>query len=156
MASSIAHCFQVRSAIRGYHVYCNSEGWTPKMGEKISFRREFDNKHDRFAVSAKSSLPGRIAPVTVGHVPREISRYIWYALQKGALISEVIDASPKRSPLLQGGLEVPIQMLVVWKYEKNLEILKNKLEQIDFNYEDESRAILEELNAEIQSSDDEF
>ena len=47
----------------------------------------------------------------VGHVPHEIARHIWFALQKGATISAtVVDSKPRKSPLVQGGLEILIDM----------------------------------------------
>ena len=50
--------------------------WRPYVGQKITFKREHNNPHDRFAVAGKTMLKGKIAPVTVGHVPRELARYV--------------------------------------------------------------------------------
>ena len=47
-----------------------------------------DNK---FAVCGKALLPGKIAPVVVGHVTKELSRHIWFPIQKGAKVSTVVD-----------------------------------------------------------------
>ena len=72
-------------------------------GQQLTLHRELHNVYDRFAVVGKTLLPGKLAPLTVGHVPREISRYIWYALQYGAMITaEVKNVHPKKSPLVQG------------------------------------------------------
>ena len=48
------------------------------------FKREYSNKQDRFAVAGITLLKDRITPITVGHVPRELSQRTWYAIQKGA------------------------------------------------------------------------
>ena len=81
----------------------------------MTFHREFDNDFDGFAVTGKTLLPGKLAPLTVGHVPRKLSRYIWYALRYGAIITaEVKDERPKRSALVQGGLEILIEMSIAW------------------------------------------
>ena len=57
--------------------------------------------------------------------PRELSRYIWYAFQYGAIITaEVKDERPKRSPLVHGGLETLIKMSIVW--DNAIKINKNK------------------------------
>ena len=46
-----------------------------------------------------------------GHVPR----YTWYALRYGTVMTvEVKDKRPKRSFLVQDGLEILIEMSVVW------------------------------------------
>ena len=43
----------------------------------------------------------------VGHMPREISRYTWFAIEGGANITaQVVSTNAKRFPLTQGGLEI--------------------------------------------------
>ena len=114
MDTIIEH-FEIESALRGFHVYKNTENWTPVKGQQLTFHREFNNIYDRFAVAGRTLLPGKLAPSTVGHVPREISRYIWYALRYGTMITaEVKDVHKKRSPLVQGGLEITIEMSILW------------------------------------------
>ena len=68
--------------------------------------------HDRFAISGSAKIPGKIGCVVVGHIPRELSRYVWCALDSGAIISgKVISDKYKPSPLFQGGLEIPRKSL---------------------------------------------
>ena len=86
MAAQISHIFQLPTALRGFHVYKNTENWAPYRGERIIFQQERNNPHDRFAVGGQASFPGRPRPVTVGHVPREISRHAWYAIEHGAYL----------------------------------------------------------------------
>ena len=54
----------------------------------------------------------KIGDVSIaGHVPR----YTWYALRYGTVMTvEVKDKRPKRSFLVQDGLEILIEMSVVW------------------------------------------
>ena len=98
--------FELASALRGFHVYKNTENRRPVKGQELTFYREFDNEFNRFAVAGKTLLPRKLDPSIVGHVPRELSRYIWH---------EVRDERPKRSPLVQGGLEILIEMSIVWE-----------------------------------------
>ena len=71
-------------------------------------------------------LPGKLAPSIVGHVPRELSQY---ALRYDATITaEVKDEDPKRSPLVQGGLEIVIQVFIVWDDAFKMKKIKQKLE----------------------------
>ena len=44
-----------------------------ELRQKITFSKEEKNPHDRFAVAGKAMLKGKLCPVTVGHVPREMS-----------------------------------------------------------------------------------
>ena len=56
----------------------------------MTFLWEFDNDFDRFAVAVKILLPGKLAPSLVGHVPRELSQCMWYALRYSAIITAEI------------------------------------------------------------------
>ena len=59
-------------------------------------------------------MTGKLAPSIVVHVSHELSRYIRYVFRYGALITgEVKDECPKRSPLVQNGLEILIEMSIV-------------------------------------------
>ena len=153
-AMQTAQSFCFTTGLRGFHVYSTTKGWKPYLQQKITFKREHNNVHDRFAVSGLTTLRGTLAPVVVGHIPRELSRYVWYALQKGAKFTgEVIAVKAKRSPLIQGGLEIPIKVVVQWSDSRNLSLLKQRTEQVSYpietDYTDDSKSIL----AEIQEAD---
>ena len=101
--------FEFTTVLRGFHVY-RSE-WKPHLDQFITFKQEFENPHNRFAVAGKAKLPAKFCTVTVGHVRREISRHVWYAIKEGAEVSATVKSmSPKPSPLKQGGLEIMITM----------------------------------------------
>ena len=92
----------------------------------------------------------------VCHVPREIARHIWFALQKGATISAtVVDSKPRKSPLGQGGLEILIDMTVFWTSAEKLETLRKMIETVNFHsYEDESTTLLKEMGGNNDDDDD--
>ena len=51
----------------------------------------------------------KIRPITVGHIPREISRDIFYFLQEsGSVAGSVADIYHQVSPITEGVLESPI------------------------------------------------
>ena len=87
--------------------------------------------------------------ITTCHVPKELSRYISYAIQKGAKVSAVVnDTKPQPPPLLQGGLEILITMNVAWDHESNIRILQEKVLRINFTcYKDESNEIRRSIDA---------
>ena len=71
---------------------------------------------------------------------------MWYALEKGAKFTgEVLTAKAKRSPLIQGGLEIPIKVNVQWTDSRNLAILKQRTEKVSYpiktDYTDDSKSI---------------
>ena len=142
-------CFTFTTALHGFHVYHNTVNWNLYIGQDVSFKCELDNMNDKFAVCGKALLPGKIAPVVVGHVARELSRHIWFAIQKGAKVSAVVDnIKPKPSPLLQGGLEILIKMIVYWNNKNYVLILKEKVSKVNFqHYEDSSKEIRESVRA---------
>ena len=97
------------SGLRGYHVHQKIQ--KPFIGQVIAFAREETNPYDRFAISISAKTPGKIGRVVVGHIPRQVSRYMWYALDRGAItLGKVISDKQKPSPLFQGGLEIPIKV----------------------------------------------
>ena len=61
--------FQIESALalRGFHVYRNTDNWTPVKRQQLTFHRQLHNVYDRFAVAGKTLLPGKLAPSTVYH-----------------------------------------------------------------------------------------
>ena len=82
-----------------------------ELGQQITFSKEENNPHDRFAVAGKAMLKGKLCPVTVGHVPREMSRHVWYAITEGADFSGSVKSTKRKvSPLKQGRLEIIIEM----------------------------------------------
>ena len=68
----------------GSHVYSNRVNWKPFVCEEISIARELDNIYDQFIPAGRKIFTGTVAPTTIGHIPREISRHAWYTLLGGA------------------------------------------------------------------------
>ena len=54
-----------------------------------------------------------------------------------------LTAKAKRSPLIQGGLEIPIKVNVQWTHSRNLAVLKQRTEKVSYpietDYTDDSR-----------------
>ena len=138
-----AHYFNFITALRSFHVYHNTVNWNPYARQEIAFKCEFNNPYDKFAVCGKGMLPGKIVPVVIGHAPKKIPRFFWFAKQKGVKLLTVVDNTQvKRSPLVQGGLEILIRMNITWNNEWNIKIVQEKLSRINFHfYEDASSQI---------------
>ena len=68
----------------------------------ITFAQEEKNPYDRFAISGSAKIPGKTGRVVVEHILRQLSKYMWYALDGGAIISrKVISDKYKPSNLFQ-------------------------------------------------------
>ena len=82
------------------------------------FAQEEKNPYDKFAISGSAKTTGKIVHVVVWNIPQQLSRYMWYALDTGAITSgKVISDKYKPWPLFQGGLEIPIKVFVSWSDE---------------------------------------
>ena len=105
-------------------------------------------------------MKGKIGLIVVGHVPRELSRYNWFYIWQGAkFAAEVHKEKPMASPLVQGGLEIPIKVSVTWDEPEKLSILVAKVKEVKYpltgEYVDDSKNILQEIGIEEDEDDDE-
>ena len=90
------------SCIRGYHEYKSI--WDASVGGVLCCSREIDNPHDDHAVTVIRR------GVTVGHVPRYVSRGFSLFLQLGGTITATVVSTRRYSrDLPQGGIEIPCQ-----------------------------------------------
>ena len=69
--------------------------------------------YDPNAMAGKIMLPGTLVAYIVGHIPKEISRYTRYIVEHRASVDAFVLATHhRRSPLTQGGLDIPIKLVV--------------------------------------------
>ena len=92
---------------------------------------QHENSEDQFAVAVYKEVttgPGVTSARTViGHLPREISRLCWYFLEyDGEILCTITNCSKRRSPLEQGGLEIPCRLKFIGK-KKHIKKLKKLL-----------------------------
>lgn len=93
--------FTLESVVRGHHVY--KRIWSPRTGQVLQASAETGNPEDRHAVALKRTGEG----VTLGHMPRELSKVSWFFLRHDSGISCEITGRRKRSAVPGKGLEVP-------------------------------------------------
>lgn len=148
--------------LRGFHVY--KDIWNPVLGEELCTIHESDNVYDRFAIAARKRLPGSpLIESTVGHLPKEISRITRYIMLYGAIVSvKVMDPHHRRSPLVQGGLEIPVQVNVVMEFSAQNEKALSRYEElvrqsykepVDGKFDDITDSVLQDIE---NSSDEEI
>ena len=140
--------FTFTMGVRGYHFYLK-EWPAPSPYNKLTLEREPDNKYDTFAVAVKAAFDHKLAPIVVGHVPIEISRFIHFSMEHGCLYSlKVLEGKPVRSPLTQGGLEIKCIVTVNWASDDGVEILRSSIER-NYSFEDrlvdDSKTLLQYL-----------
>ena len=108
------HSFSAEVGSRGYHVYCETSWRNIHLHQHVVVLKEVNNISidiDPYCCRITIKRVDRIGPVTVGHVPREFSRFIFYFIEEGgSVIGKVANTTPRNSPIPKGGLEVPILM----------------------------------------------
>ena len=73
---------------------------------------ERNNIYDRYAIAANKRLRGRLADSIIGHLPIEISTATRFFLLRGEMVYlKVTDENYHRSPLIEGGLEIPVAVI---------------------------------------------
>ena len=87
-------------------------------------------------MAGKIMLPGTLVASTVGHIPKEISRYTRYIVEHGASVNAfVLTTHHRPSPLIQGGLKIPIKLVVkLTDNEVNSAKLQKYRKFVDENY----------------------
>ena len=98
--------YEFKSAVRGYHFY--RKDWKPVCNQLLFCSYEVGNLFDPFAIKVCKS-DGEI----VGHLPMEISRITKFLLDRGFAASLTLTSMHyRRSPLVQGGLEIPCKVRI--------------------------------------------
>ena len=116
------------SFVRGYHAYMDI--WVPLIGDdSLTCQKEHDNEHDNHAVAIIRERR------TVGHVPENISGFVWRFLCLPNTSVRVEVLGPRMNRGAGHGLEIPVmyrfmghQKAVDWA-RKKIEVEEAKLAQ---------------------------
>ena len=104
----------------------------------------------------------------VGHLPREISRFTYFLIMHGTRAScKVMDVHYRRSPHIQGSLEIPVEVTVemdiseenVLAMEKYKALIEGYYQEpMNGKFPDATASILEKLKDDdngVEETDDE-
>ena len=136
MSSTTYETVTLSCAIWGYHVYRNV--WQPKENETLQCDHESDNDYDLFVI--KTCQDAEVHPQIVGHLPLEISWFTKFLPDCGLTITATLSSMHYwRSPLVQGGLEIPcVANAKLITTKKNKEIVAEYLEMVQTHYAEPS------------------
>ena len=111
--STDGQSFSLSCAARGFHEY--RKIWAPTINHELIVKPQTGNLFDPYAIGLFTKIRGKIEPLSlVGHLPREISRFSKFYLEYGgSMKASVRDVKFRRSPLPQGGLEIPITLTIL-------------------------------------------
>jgi len=120
--------FTAEIGSRGYHVYRNSTWRNVALHQQVKVLKEtstLSKDIDPYCCKITITRIDRIGNVTVGHIPRELSRFVFYFLHEGGSVSGTVAClKPNVSPIPEGGLEIPILMHFVHESGLILEKMK--------------------------------
>jgi len=111
----MAYSFESIIASRGYHVYKETSWSNAKVGDEVKVELETNPKSiakDPYSCAIKAKHEYFVGWKTVGHIPREISRYVYFFIKEegGTIRGKLKSLKYKASPIPSGGLEVPLSL----------------------------------------------
>ena len=131
--------FDRKIAARGYHVYKNTTWKNAKAGQKVQVQIETNKSSkecDPYACAIKIKNNFFDNWMTVGHIPREISRHCFYFIKEGGSISgHLLSTNYKVSPIPAGGLEVPLLLTFTVKEDRIFFLMNDFINNLyDYDY----------------------
>ena len=106
--------FTAEIGSRGYHVYRDTTWTNIALHQQVKVLKEtnmLSKEIDPYCCKITIRWVNRIGEITVGHIPRELSRFVFYFIHEGGSVSgTVASLTPRISPIPEGGLEIPILM----------------------------------------------
>ena len=138
--------FSSKIASRGYHVYMNTTWQNAFVGERVWVQIENNltsKQIDPYCCAVNINSGGSL--VTVGHVPREISRFVYFFIRDegGNVEGTLLSTRYRPSPIPAGGLEVPLKLEDEMEDGINIDIVvesgetKNEGDDDDQKYDNE-------------------
>ena len=136
----MVYSFTATVASRDYHVYKNTSWTNAKVGEKVTVDMETKKSSlevDPYACAIKIKNPFFDSLITVGHIPREISRHVQFFIKTegGKDIDHVKSLTYRLSPIPSGGLEIPLQLTFTCDDKLTLNLMNGFVKSLyDWNY----------------------
>ena len=131
----MVYCFEAIIASCGFHVYKETSWSNAKVGDEVKVEVESKFKsivHDSYSCMIKAKRKYLTRCKTVGHIPCEISRYVYYFIKQdgGKVYGKLKLLECKPSPIPSGGLEVPLLL----KFESQGKWVKVTMERFVENF----------------------
>ena len=133
------YSFTTTIASRGYHIYMHTTWENARVGQRILVSLETDVNSkmiDPYCCKIQTKNDEQ-RWVTVGHIPREISRFVFFFLRDegGSVKGELLSTQYRPSPIPAGGLEVPLKLTFSCLRCATFEKMKNFIAQYDYDDE---------------------
>ena len=108
---------------RGWHVYQKLTWKNSKKDGALSFKKETNPvalRLDPISIAFTRKSIEYLTPLTTGHIPFEISRFVYLFLERGGKMEvKVYRTKCEESPVPKGGLEIVTQVTLKLKKKKS-------------------------------------
>ena len=129
----MAYSFTATLAWRGYYIYKNSSSTNAKVGENVTVVMETKSSLEVNPYACAIKIKNRFfdSLITVGHIPREISRHVHFFIKTegGKVIGHVKSLTYRPSPIPSGGLEIPLQLTFTCDDKLTLDLMNGFCEK---------------------------
>ena len=144
------YSFKAKIASRGYHVFKETSWSNAKEGDEVKVELETNkssNKIDPYACAIRAKEEYFKGWKTVGHIPREISRHVYFFIKSegDSVNGTVISTKYRTSPVPAGGLEIPLLLTFSCSKAINFGKMKTFVQTLyDYNF---NGTVIEEENS---------
>ena len=144
------YSFKAKIASRGYHVFKETSWSNAKEGDEVKVELETNkssNKIDPYACAIRAKEEYFKGWKTVGHIPREISRHVYFFIKSegDSVNGTVISTKYRTSPVPAGGLEIPLLLTFSCSKAINFGKMKTFVQTLyDYNF---NGTVVEEENS---------
>ena len=150
----MASSFKAQVAARGFHVYRNITWTYVKQGDSVSVEietNEESKKVDPYSCAIKALVGQPPKLKTVGHIPREISRHVFFFLKEEneRIEGTVYSTKYRPSPIPAGSLEIPLMLTLKSTRFVTHQKMKDFMASL-YSYEYEPQ----EINSKGEENDD--
>lgn len=133
---------KTKLASRGWHIYQKTTWPNPQKGQEVFAVKEKNQDalaSDPYAIAWKRLAAGKIAAEVVGHLPREVSRFVHFFLERGGSLTGTVSSGRYvPSPIPKGGLEILIdgKFTIAIEKQRYLDRLGDLIKQNYSDYND--------------------
>ena len=126
------YSFQAKAASRGYHVFKETTWANAAVGDRVVV--DIETNQDSTGKDP-CGCPIKINELVVGHIPREISRHVYFFIrsENGVVKGHALSTTYRPSTIPPGGLEIPL--LPTFSCSRFVTFQKMKEFVTTYNYE---------------------
>ena len=116
--------YSFSAEVGSYHVYRDTSWNQIYVNQAVIVHKKkniVSLQIDPYCCAITITRVDKIGPVTVGHIPREISRFVYFSLhEQGAISGKFVDTEPRISPIPERALAIKLLLNFTHSVERIL------------------------------------